>query len=166
MTGPLRSQRTSSGSRWRGLTAAAVLSRGARLLSIVALLSIVMACGGRTYVDGFPIGERMCSDAQTAKWLCDGLTDFAASTFDQFAPGHPPVVSVETYRPDYRGSDGQTILHRRGTAGGEAIVVFRLAGDSVRAFYVGCIAGPWGEANSPPPGVVHCELMTPMAGEN
>jgi hypothetical protein len=135
-------------------------------MSVVALLLLVTACGGRTYVDGFPIGERMCSDARAVDWLCDGLTGFAASTLEETAPGHELVASVETYRPDYRASDGGTILHTRGTAGGEAIVVFRLAGDTVRAFYVGCIAGPWGEAESPAPDDVHCDLMTPMPGEN
>jgi hypothetical protein len=94
------------------------------------------------------------------------MTGFAASTLDDTAPGHAPVASVETYRPDYRAPDGGTILHTRGTAGGDAIVVFRLVDDSVRAFYVGCHAGPWGEADSPPPGGVHCDLMTPMPGEH
>jgi hypothetical protein len=135
-------------------------------MSIVALLSLVMACGGRTYVDGLPIGQRMCADPQLADWLCDGLTAFASSTLDSTAPGHAPVASVEMYRPDFRTSDGSSILHTRGTAGGEAIVAFRLADDTVKAFYVGCIAGPWGEADSPPSEAVHCDLMTPMSGEN
>ena len=135
-------------------------------VTLVALLFVVTACGGRTYVDGLPVGERICSDAQATVWLCDGLRGFAESTLDETAAGHAPVVSVETYRPDNRGPDGARILDTRGTAGGEAIVAFRLADDSVRAFYVECIAGPWGEADSPPPDAVHCDLVTPMSGEN
>ena len=132
----------------------------------MALLAVVTACGGRTYVDGFPIAERMCSDGQAVDWLCQGLTGFGAATLDAAEPDHAAVASVELYRPDYRTSDGGKILHTRGTAGGEAIVAFRLADDTVRAFYVGCIAGPWGEAPSPPPDGVHCDLMTPMPGES
>lgn len=138
----------------------------ARSMSVVALLLLMAACAGRTYVDGFPIAERMCSEAAAADWLCDGLTGFARSKLDEAEPGHAEVTSVETYRPDYRGSGGETILHTRGTAGGDAIVVFRLADDRAQAFYVGCIAGPWGEADSPPPDAVHCDLMTPMPGES
>jgi hypothetical protein len=141
-----------------------VISRTAKSISVVALLVLLTACGGRTYVDGLPIGERVCSEAPD--WLCDGFTDFAASTLDTTAPGHAPVTSVEAYRPDYRGPNGKPVLHNRGTAGGEAIVVFRLADDTVRALYVGCIAGPWGGAVSPPPDAVHCNVMTPMPGES
>ncbi len=142
------------------------IHRAGRSISVVAVLLLLMACGGRTYVAGFPIGERMCSDAQAVDWFCEGLTGFAVSTLDESAPGHAAVASIETYRPDYRTSDGGRILHTRGTAGGEAIVVLRLADDTVRSFYVGCIAGPWGEAASPPPEAVHCDLMTPMPGES
>lgn len=142
------------------------IGRAARSMSLVALLCLVTACGGRTYVDGLPIGERICLNAQATDWFCDGLRGFAGSTLDETAPGHAPVASVELYRPDYRTSDGGKVLHTRGTAGGEAIVAFRLADDTVRAFYVGCIAGPWGEAASPPPDGVHCDPMTPMAGES
>jgi hypothetical protein len=134
---------------------------------VVALLFLAAACGARTYVDGLPIGDPVCSDAQnTEAWLCDGLTGFARSRLDESAPGHAAIDSVEAYRPDYRGQNGETILHTRGTAGGEAVVVFHLTDDSVRAFYVGCMAGPWGEADSPPPDHVLCELMVPMAGES
>ena len=142
------------------------ISRAAKSMSLVALLALVSACGGRTYLDGFPVGERMCSDVQAVDWLCEGLTAFGVSALDEAEPGHAPVASVELYRPDYRTSDGGKILHTRGTAGGEAIVALRLADDTVRAFYVGCIAGPWGQAPSPPPDGVHCNLMSPMPGES
>jgi hypothetical protein len=133
-------------------------------LSILALSFLVAACGARTYVDGFPIGDPVCTGGQGEAWLCDGMTRFAQTKLD--ATDHAAVVSVATYRPDYRGQNGETILHTRGTAGGESIVVFRLADDDVRAFYVGCFAGPWGPADSPPPDAVHCDLMVPMPGES
>jgi hypothetical protein len=134
-------------------------------LSFIIAMTLVVACGGRTYVDGYPIAERTCADAQAEAWLCAGFTDFAVSTLDATTPDHAPVAAVETYRPDYRDANGGTILHTRGTAGGDAIVVLRLADDTVRAFYVGCFAGPWGEADRPPPDAVHCDLEKPMSGE-
>ncbi len=140
--------------------------RIARLVSLVGALLLVGACGGRSYVDGYPIGDRQCTDAVVGDWLCDGLTAFGTATLDERAPGHAPVSSIEVYRPDFRTADGGHILHTRGTAGGDAIVVIRLADATVRAFYVSCIAGPWGDGGAPPPDAVHCDLETPMAGES
>ena len=129
-------------------------------------LLLVGACGGRTYVDGYPIGDRDCADAAATNWLCDGLTAFGTATLDASTPGHAPVSAIEVYRPDFRTADGGHILHTRGSAGGDAIVVFRLEDASVRAFYVGCVAGPWGDGVSPPADDIHCDLETPMAGES
>jgi hypothetical protein len=141
-----------------------VTRRASVSLAVATLVLIVAACGARTYVDGFPIGDPLCTGGRGEAWLCDGMTGFAQTKLD--ATDHAAVESVALYRPDYRGPNGETILHTRGTAGGEAIVVFRLADDAVRAFYVGCIAGPWGPAESPPPDGVHCDLMVPMQGES
>jgi hypothetical protein len=133
----------------------------------LTLLFLVSACASRTYVAGFPIGDRVCAGPPSMEeWLCQGMTTFAQAMLDETVPDHAPVTAVEAYGPDYRTADGGRILHARGTAGGEAVVVIRTADDAVRAFYVFCIAGPWGDESSPPPNALHCGPMEPMDGES
>ena len=136
-------------------------------LTLLALLACLFLAGcGRTYVDGYPVGDRMCGDGVDEGWLCRGLVGYARSSLDGSAPAHAPIVSLAVFRPDFRTPDGGQILHTRGTAGGEGVVVIRMGDDSVRAFYVSCIAGPWGPAPAPQPDDVHCDTMTPMDGES
>lgn len=111
-------------------------------LAVVLLLLLVAGCNGQTFVDGYPIGERRCSDAETAEWLnvhgrswCDTFKNFARQSLDMVAPEHAQVVTVDVYNPGY----GEILALRSG--GSDLVVVLRLADDSVRSFYVGCGMG-------------------------
>ena len=105
----------------------------ARIAAGALMLAVVSACSfPQTFVDGYPIGERVEAD--------DQFTDFAIAVLDDQRPGHVEVASTELYTPDIRSADGQRVLYQR-SGGHDRIVVLRLTDGSVRAFYVGCGVG-------------------------
>jgi hypothetical protein len=110
--------------------------RGFRAGVLAVLLLSSAACRPQTWIDGYPIGDAIdCSDGQCARF-----TDFAAQTLDRARPGHPVIVSVQVYLPDFRGPDGELLLAAR-SGGSDHVVVLTLADGTVEALYVGCGVG-------------------------
>lgn len=108
----------------------------------LAILVFVAGRDTRTYVDGYPIGARRCTDPEAKGWLnaagrpwCDTFANFARQSLDAAAPGHAQVSAVEFYDPDF----GQILATRSG--GSDLIAVLRLQDGGVRSFYVGCGIG-------------------------
>jgi hypothetical protein len=97
----------------------------ARIGLILALGAVVSLAGCVSVIDGQPVGRRLEADER--------FSTFAIDTLDRTMPGHAEVVAVELYEPSPRP------LHRSG--GYDAIVVLRMADDTVRALYVGCGVG-------------------------
>jgi hypothetical protein len=99
------------------------------LLASVLMLSACSTPGPQTFIDGFPVGDRVTADQH--------FIDFASTTFDKASPGHPAVTVGDMYVPDYRMPDGQRYIIAA-TGGEIRVVVLHLADDSVKAFLVGC----------------------------
>ena len=136
-------------------------ARASILLAILGL--VVVGCGGRTYIEGYPVGDRVCPGPGVDEWWCQSASDFARSSLDVASPGHAGVASVEAYRAAWRGPDGEAVRRTYGTAGGDGVIVFRLADGATRAYYVECIAGPSGR--EPTAADAHCDLASRMRGE-
>ncbi len=136
----------------------------ARALILLASLALpILGCGGRTYVEGYPVGDRVCPGAGMEDWWCESASDFAQSSLDTGSPGHADVTSMEAYHAAWRDPTGQAVLRTYGTTGGDGIIVFRLADGTTRAYYVECIAGPTG--HEPTAADAHCNLASRMDGE-
>ena len=87
-------------------------------------------------VDGIPIGDRIGCETPS----CRQFVDFATLWLDRAEPGHPAVAETTVHRTNYRDANGNQILTIR-SGGSNAIVVFRLADGTDRAFDVGCGIG-------------------------
>jgi hypothetical protein len=103
-------------------------------VALVAWLPLI-PWGTPTVVDGYPLGTRAgCADG------CP-LFDAAASTWlDTTVPAHAAIDRIELFVPDYRDSEGNTILMTR-SGGTDYIAVIHLADGSIRAIQVGCGVG-------------------------
>ncbi len=135
----------------------------ATLIAIAAFATVVafwLAQDHRTFIDGYPVGGHVCP-APNEAWWCNAGTAFAAATLDKRSPGHAPVTSIEAIEADYRAPNGERLTRTYGTAAADGVFVLRLADGTVRAFYLTCLAGPWGPQESPSPDAVHCGSATP-----
>ncbi len=99
------------------------------LLASVLLVAACSTPSPQTFIDGYPIAERVTAD--------HAYVDFASARFDETDPGHPAVATGEMYVPDYRMPDGQRYI-MAATTGQIRVVVLHLANDAVKAFLVVC----------------------------
>jgi hypothetical protein len=120
----------------------AMKSLGRRLAPLVILLAIgfvawlpLIRLGTPTVVDGYPLGSRAaCDDG------CPRFNAAATAWLDTAIPGHAAIDRIELFVPDYRDSEGNTILMTR-SGGADVIAVLHLADGSTRAIQVGCGVG-------------------------
>lgn len=110
-----------------------------RFVPILGLLVAFLAACAAPSVGGYPVGDRRCTDAaaedQEERELCDLFRTFARSTLDEEVPEHASIVTVEVYRepPD--------VARAFGGYGDVAIIAFRLADDTLKAFHIQCGVG-------------------------
>ena len=117
-------------------------SLGRRLAPLAIILAIALVAwlpllrwGAPTVIDGYPLGTRAgCADG------CPRFIAAASAWLDTAAPGHAGIDRIELFVPDYRDSQGNTILTTR-SGGADFIAVIHLVDDSVRAIQVGCGVG-------------------------
>ena len=88
------------------------------------------------FIDGYPVASGSPTDLTTDTHL----GAYARTMLDLAAPGHGLVTKVEAYVPDWRTKDGKGILETRSGAA-SSIVVLRMEGGDVRAFYMRCGVG-------------------------
>jgi hypothetical protein len=108
-------------------------------LLVPILLSLVAACGGATpqmFIDGYPVAASAPTDITTDTHL----GAYARTMLDLAAPGHGLVTKIEAYVPDWRTKDGKVVLYTT-SSGPSSIVVLRMDGGDVRAFYMRCGIG-------------------------
>lgn len=106
-------------------------------ITSVLMAAVIVACQSlpaNTIIDGWSVGaDRNCRDVPH----CDALIPAAIEGFDQFYPGHPPVVSLTLHNeglyPYPNGALGR--IFRSG--GFPTVALFHLADGSIRAIAVG-----------------------------
>ena len=105
------------------------------LTTAIAAFLLAGCSGGRTFIDGYPIGElARCDDG------CLREIGFAADWLDRERPGHPEVTRIEIHLTDYRTREGGRILMTR-SGGATSIAVIVFADGSLGAVQVGCGVG-------------------------
>jgi hypothetical protein len=115
---------------------------GRRLAPLAILVAIALVAwlplirwGAPTIVDGYPLGTRAgCADG------CPRFIAAASAWLDSAVPGHAAIDHIELFVPDYRDSEGNTILMNR-SGGTDFIAVIHLADGTTRAIQVGCGVG-------------------------
>jgi hypothetical protein len=111
-------------------------------VGLFVLAGLFLVSQARTYVDGHPVGNHVCQDFNPEPFtsgVCDAAMTLGRSMLDDAAPGHAQVATIEVYTSDYRDQYGSHRLRTTGTNAQYAIIVLRLADQSVRAFPVSCM---------------------------
>jgi hypothetical protein len=131
----------------------------------VVIAGILAACAGapsfgRSYVGGYPVGDRICPSADL---VCQPMIDIATNALGATEPEHRAITTAEAFRTDWRTKDGGRVLRNCSAPCTEGIVVLRLDDRAVRAFVVGCGTGLY--IGTPTPETWHCSLSQPMEGE-
>ena len=137
---------------------AAVTRRTRASILPVALALLFAGCASRTFVGGYPIGDRLCPSSDPADWWCEAAADFASTSLNTDVPGHAAVTATDAYQAAWVVPNGHIVLRKYGTTHADGIIVFRLADGSARAYWVGCGVGPGGP---PTAAGAHCNLMSP-----